>query len=69
MNAHSLSFRPRCEELEEKTVPSMTCYINPPHGPADTVAVDVADQGCMNGIMRVMTTPAAAVITCPQMQG
>ena len=69
MLADSLSFRPRCEELEEKNAPSMTCYINPPHGPAATVAVTVADQGCMNGIMTVMATPAGGVITCPQMQG
>jgi hypothetical protein len=69
MNAHSLSFCPRCEELEEKNAPSMTCYITPPHGATDTVAVNVANPGCMNGIMTVMTTPAAGVITCPQMQG
>lgn len=69
MNANPLSFRPRCEELEEKNAPSMTCLITPPSGPAAPIAVDVATQGCMNGIMTVMTTAAAGVITCPQMRG
>jgi hypothetical protein len=67
MNVHSLSFRPLCEELEERNAPSMTCH--PAARPGRRGRGQRRRPGLHDGIMTVMTTPAAGVINYPQMQG
>jgi hypothetical protein len=63
VDSHKLSFRPQCEEMEEKNAPS-TLTVTPPATGVAPITATVADQGCTSGITAHATTASGGVVSC-----